>query len=68
MSINLTRRIAALEASLAPAGKVVALWAMKGSRAMTEEEEREEVAVCKAAGAPANARFIPVRWRTKDDR
>jgi hypothetical protein len=68
MSVNLIRRINALEASLAPTGKIVPFWAMKGCRAMTEEEVQKEIAVRKAAGAPANAQFIPVRWQTKDDR
>ena len=68
MSFNLIRRVNALEASLSPADKVVALWAMKGCRAMSEEEIEEEIATRKVAGAPVNARFIPVRWMTADDR
>ncbi len=67
MSVHLIRRVNALEASLSPAGKVVALWAMKGCRAMTEQEIEEEIATRKAAGAPANARFIPARWVTAED-
>ena len=67
MSINISRRIAALEASLSPAGKVVALWAMKGCRAMTEAEMRDEE-LARRKSAPANARFVWARWMTKDDR
>lgn len=67
MSVHLIRRVNALEASIAP-GTAVAFWAMKGRRAMTEQEIEEEIVTRKAAGAPANARFIPVRWMTADDR
>jgi hypothetical protein len=68
MSINLTRRIAALEAALSPAGKVVAFWAMTDQGdPMTEREEGREIATLKANGAPANARFIPVRWQSPCD-
>ena len=64
----LRKRIETLEASLAPRGKPVVFWAMVGDRAMTEQEIDRDIDVRKAAGAPANARFIPVRWMTADDR
>ena len=64
----LRKRIETLEASLAPRGKPIVIWAMIGNRAMTKQEIDKDIDVRKAAGAPANARFIPVRWMTADDR
>ena len=68
MSVNLTRRVDALEASLAPAGKIVAFWAMTDQGdPMTKREEEREIAALRAKGIPANARFIPVRWQSPCD-
>ena len=64
----LRKRIETLEASLAPRGKPIVIWAMIGNRAMTQQEIDKDIDVRKAAGAPANARFISVRWKTADDR
>ena len=65
----LRKRIETLEASLAPRDRpIIGIWAMVGNRAMTDQEIEKEIAARKAAGAPANARFIPARWLTADDR
>jgi hypothetical protein len=64
MSVNLTRRIAALEASLSSAGKIVAIWAMTAEgEPMTDREIESEISALRKAGAPANTHFIPVRWQ-----
>ena len=64
----LRKRIETLEAAMVPRGEPIAIWAMVGNRAMTKQEINEEIATRKAAGAPANAQFIPVRWMTAVDR
>ena len=64
MRVNLTRRITALEASLSDDGRDVLFWGMKGSVPMTDREIQQEIARLQANGAPANARFMPVRWQT----
>ena len=65
MSVNLTRRIAALEASFSPAGQIVAFWAMnENCEPMTDREIEKGIAALKA-NAPANARIIPITWMTE---
>ena len=66
---QLSKRLDVLEADRNPSGPMVAIWAMWDAvTAMTEQEIEEDIARRKTAGAPANARFIPVRWLTADDR
>src|SRR6266446_8459774 len=55
--------VAALEASLSPAGKVVAFWAITGDgHPMTDRETEREIEALRAKGAPANARIVPITW------
>lgn len=68
MSVNLTRRISVLEASSASGGRVIPIWSMKSNgEAMTDREIEQEIAARKAEGAPANARFVPIRWLIEAD-
>jgi hypothetical protein len=63
MSANLDRRLAALEASLSPGGKIVPIWCMRpDGRPMTDREIEAEISAQRKAGAPANAVFQPVCW------
>ena len=65
---QLSKRLDVLEAEINPSGPIITIWAMWDAvTAMTEQEIEEEIARRKAAGAPANARFIPARWMTADD-
>lgn len=55
--------VAALEASLSPAGKVVAFLAMTGDgHPITDRETEHEIGALRAKGAPANARIVPITW------
>jgi hypothetical protein len=58
----------ASKASLSPAGKVVAFWAMTDQGdPMTEREVEREITALQAKGAPANAMLIPVQWQSPCD-
>jgi hypothetical protein len=60
MSVNLNRRVAALEAARSPAGPVLGFWAMtENCEPMTEQEIEKKTAAMRKAGAPANARIVP---------
>jgi hypothetical protein len=63
MSVNLTRRIVALEASLSPAGKIVAFWAMTTESEPMTDREIESKILALRNGGPANTQFIPVCWQ-----
>jgi hypothetical protein len=64
MSVNLTRRVAALEASLAPDGKVIPIWGMRpDGEPMTDREIEDEISALRKAGAPSNAEFVPILWQ-----
>lgn len=64
MSINLTRRVDALEASLTPGGKIIPIWSMRPDGVpMTDREIEAEILVLRKAGAPADAIFQPIRWQ-----
>ncbi len=68
MSINLTRRVVALEATLSPTGKIIPIWGMKpDGTVMTDDEIEQEIAAMKAAGAPANGQFVSCRWLTEGE-
>jgi len=67
MNINLARRVAALEGTLAPLGKVIPIWAMRNGKPMTDLEIEQEISALHAAGAPLNTDFIPVKWMTEAD-
>jgi hypothetical protein len=67
MNINLARRVAALEGTLAPHGKVIPIWAMRNGKPMTDLEIEQEISARHAAGAPLNTDFIPVKWMTEAD-
>jgi hypothetical protein len=68
MNINLARRVAALEGTLAPHGKVIPIWAMRGDgKPMTDLEIEQEISARHAGGAPLNTDFIPVKWMTETD-
>ena len=62
MSI-LAKRVSALETQLAPKGRPYVIWAMTDEcMPMTEAQIDAAIDKAKADGAPANARFWPVRW------
>jgi hypothetical protein len=64
MSLNLIRRVAALEVSLAPSGKVVPVWGLRSDgEPMTDAEIEREITALRKAGAPANSQFVPIRWQ-----
>jgi hypothetical protein len=68
MNINLARRVAALEGTLTPHGKVIPIWAMRGDgKPMTDLEIEQEISALHAAGAPLNTDFIPIKWMTEAD-
>jgi hypothetical protein len=67
VNINLARRVAALEGTLTPHGKVVPIWAMRNGQPMTDLEIEQEISARHAAGAPLNTDFIPVKWMTETD-
>jgi hypothetical protein len=67
MNINLARRVAVLEGTLTPHGKVVPIWAMRNGKPMTDLEIEQEISALHAAGAPLNTDFIPVKWMTEAD-
>ena len=67
MNINLARRVAALEGTLTPHGKVVPIWAMRNGQPMTDLEIEQEISDRHTAGAPLNTDFIPIKWMTEAD-
>jgi hypothetical protein len=67
MNINLARRVAALEGTLTPHGKVIPIWAMRNGKPMTDLEIEQEISALHAAGAPLNTDFIPIKWMTEAD-
>jgi hypothetical protein len=67
MNNNLARRVAALEGTLAPHGKVIPIWAMRNGKPMTDLEIEQEISARHAAGAPLNTDFIPIKWMTEAD-
>jgi hypothetical protein len=67
MNINLARRVAALEGTLTPHGKVIPICAMRNGKPMTDLEIEQEISALHAAGAPLNTDFIPIKWMTDTD-
>jgi hypothetical protein len=67
MNLNLTRRVTALEGTLTPHGKVIPIWAMRNGKPMTDLEIEQEISSRRAAGAPLNTDFIPIKWMTETD-
>ena len=60
---NLGKRVTILEAQLAPKGRPYVIWAMTDEcMPMSETQIDAVIERAKAEGAPANARFWPVRW------
>lgn len=59
---NLGKRVSALESHLMPKGRTYVIWAMTDEcMPMTEKQIDAAIERARADGAPANARFWPVR-------